>query len=72
MSKVCGIYSITNTENGKRYIGSSVNIPKRWNLHRWRLDKGEHHSPHLQNSWKKRGAEAFKFEVLLKCDRILS
>jgi group I intron endonuclease len=69
MSKMCGVYSITNTENGKKYIGSSVNIHHRWRLHRWRLDRGEHHSPHLQSSWKKRGPKAFKFEVLLECDR---
>ena len=69
MSKVCGVYSITNTKNGKKYIGSSVNILRRWKLHRWRLDRGEHHSAHLQNSWKKNGPEAFRFDVLLECDK---
>ena len=27
---LCGIYSITNLENGNTYIGSSVHIYARW------------------------------------------
>lgn len=29
-----GIYQIINTVNGKRYIGSAVNLGKRWINHR--------------------------------------
>jgi group I intron endonuclease len=70
MNKVVGVYSITNTVNGKRYIGSSVNIHKRWKNHLWQLNHNSHHSPSLQNSWKKRGGNAFKFEILLECDKM--
>jgi len=69
MGKVTGVYSITNTVNGKRYIGSSADVHKRWQNHLWQLNHGIHSSPHLQNSWKKWGDSAFHFEVLLECDR---
>ncbi|MGE6771609.1 GIY-YIG nuclease family protein, partial [Bacillus velezensis] len=28
-----GIYQITNKHNGKKYIGSSINVFKRWEQH---------------------------------------
>ena len=59
-----GVYQIKNLINGKRYIGSSVNIRKRWNSHRGMLAKGIHHSSHLQNAWNKNGKNNFIFEVL--------
>lgn len=33
MKKICGIYKITNTINGKMYIGQSVDIEKRISSH---------------------------------------
>lgn len=66
LSIVCpsGIYAITNTVNGKRYIGSSVNIKKRWACHLSTLTSGKHKSIRLQNAWNKYGAQAFSFSVL--------
>lgn len=59
-----GIYAITHIASGKQYIGSAVNIRRRWNQHRRDLNKGSHHSSHLQRAWDKYGAEAFAFTVL--------
>lgn len=59
-----GIYAITNTANGKQYIGSAVHIAARWRLHRHKLRINEHHSPRMQNAWNKYGEEAFDFSVL--------
>lgn len=61
---VSGIYCITNMKNNKKYIGSSINIKKRWKRHLKDLKNGNHHSKHLQRSWGKYGDECFKFEVL--------
>lgn len=36
MSLNTGIYKLTNAVNGKYYIGSSVDIYKRWNQHQRR------------------------------------
>jgi len=59
-----GIYQIKNTIDGKKYIGSSVNIRKRWNSHKSSLERGDHHSSHLQNAWNKFGKDNFVFEIL--------
>lgn len=59
-----GIYSITNTVNGKKYIGSALNIRTRCNFHRSMLKLGKHHSQKLQRSWVKNGADVFEFSVV--------
>ena len=59
-----GIYKITNTENGKCYIGSSMNISNRWNQHKIDLNRKNHHSIKLQRSFNKYGEEKFKYEIV--------
>jgi len=58
------IYKIENTINHHVYIGSSFEIKARKTKHFYLLDKGEHHSIHLQRAYKKYGKENFKFEIL--------
>lgn len=67
MTEKTGVYSITNKKNGKRYIGSAININKRWNEHRHLLRNGIHHSLHLQSAWNKYGESMFSFDVLVTC-----
>lgn len=67
--KICGVYSITNTRNNKRYIGSSCDIYGRWASHERLLIKGKHHSSHLQHAWDKYGKENFIFEILEECSQ---
>lgn len=69
MSENCGIYSITNTLNGHAYIGSAVNISKRWSKHISNLKNNEHHSGHLQNAWNKYGVDCFEFSILEQCEK---
>lgn len=64
MAKISGIYLITNTANGKCYVGSSNNIKGRWHRHRGDLRSGTHPNPKLQNSWSKWGEEHFTFTIL--------
>jgi group I intron endonuclease len=66
---VMGIYEILNRENGKFYIGSSVNIPKRWKRHLNELNNGCHGNDHLQRAWNKYGPEAFDFSIIEKVDK---
>lgn len=60
----CGIYKITNTVNGKIYIGSSKNIESRWSCHLSDLRRNDHHSKHLQRAADKYDISVFKLEVL--------
>ncbi len=61
------IYSITNSINGNKYIGSTININKRWYVHKYNLNKNQHINNHLQNAWNKYGKNNFKFEVVEEC-----
>lgn len=63
-----GIYCITNTKNGKRYIGSAAEcMRQRWRRHLSDLRLGRHHSKHLQRAWALNGEQVFTFEVLVIC-----
>ena len=52
---MCGVYMIKNKVNGKLYIGSSVDIQKRWINHRIYLRNNKHHSFQLQQDWNEYG-----------------
>jgi group I intron endonuclease len=62
-----GVYAITDTANGHRYIGSSANVARRWSDHRSKLRRGEHRNAHLQRAFDKYGEEAFRLTVLEEC-----
>ena len=59
-----GIYIIQNTTNRKTYVGSAVNILRRWYDHRSNLRRNEHENPHLQRAWIKYGEASFQFSVI--------
>jgi len=59
-----GVYRICNRVNGHSYIGSSVNIEKRFRDHLWELRRREHDNYHLQNAFNKWGETEFRFEIL--------
>lgn len=63
-----GVYEILNTTNGKRYVGSAVNLKRRERDHRSRLRGGYHSNQHLQRAWNKYGDECFEFSVLDYCE----
>ncbi len=65
----CGMYEIKNTETNKRYIGVSINIPRRRKQHFSALNQGTHQNSKLQSEWDKYGRERFTFEVKELCKR---
>lgn len=64
-----GIYKITNTVTGDFYIGSAVDLRRRFGEHRCALVGNRHINTHLQRSWNKYGADSFTFETVLYCDK---
>lgn len=67
MVKAGGIYQILNISNGKCYIGSAINIKRRWADHKKQLRRGNHHSRFLQRAWNKQPEEVFVFARLITC-----
>ncbi len=59
-----GVYIIENKKNGHRYVGSSVDIKRRWAEHTNGLRARRHENRHLQNAYNKYGKSVFVFEVL--------
>ena len=66
---ISGVYKITNKINEHSYIGSSIDIYKRWITHKWYLNRNKSHNIAFQRAWEKYGAEAFDFSILLICDK---
>jgi group I intron endonuclease len=65
--KMIGIYCIVNIVNGKKYIGESKDIQKRFVKHRKNLKYKDHKNFHLQSSWDKYGEDCFEFFILEEC-----
>lgn len=63
-----GVYKITCTANGKAYIGSALDILRRWRKHRLDASRGQHKNIRIQNAWNKYGASVFVFEVMEHCE----
>lgn len=61
------VYKIFNLLNGKFYIGSTTDLPRRKSQHLARLRAGKHHCTHLQNAWNRDGEISFSFEILEHC-----
>lgn len=63
--KIPGVYKITNTVTGDFYIGSSVDVYKRWAQHQrpstWKLEPNKR----LYQDMQKYGLDKFKFEIIV-------
>lgn len=68
LTKRTAVYSITNTVNGKVYVGSALSLRGRLLYHRSCLRRGCHDNRYLQHAWNKCGERHFQFAVLEFCD----
>jgi group I intron endonuclease len=59
-----GIYKILNTENGKMYVGSSINLKRRREKHFSQLKNNRHPNSHLQGAYNKYNKEKFEWIIL--------
>jgi hypothetical protein len=59
-----GVFQVRNTESGKVYVGTSVDLPSMLNRNRAQLRLGAHPDRALQADWLALGPEAFAFDVL--------
>jgi len=59
-----GVFQIMNKVNGRRFIGSSANLPAILNRFKAELKFGNCRNTALQKEWREFGADAFVFEEL--------
>jgi group I intron endonuclease len=62
--RASGVYKITNTANGRIYIGMAFPFRTRWLAHKSQLRRGVHHNTGLQHDWNSYGSDVFRFEVV--------
>lgn len=67
---ICGVYAIRNNLNNNMYIGSSVNIYRRFTVHYYNALKGKLNSKSLQEDVNKIGIDKFSFIILEECDEV--
>lgn len=70
MTKISGIYKITNNITGDFYIGSSNNIKIRWNDHKKHSKWLSRPGMKLYQAFIKYGLDNFLFEVLEETDNL--
>jgi group I intron endonuclease len=63
MKPIHCIYRITNTQNGKYYVGRTKDFKGRKRRHFSCLRAGKHWNPNLQNSFNKWGEGCFRMDV---------
>lgn len=68
--KISGIYKIQSKIKPERiYIGSAVDIKKRWGEHLCELRKGKHYNSRIQRHFSKYGESDFIFSIIVACDK---
>jgi len=64
--KISGVYAIESAD-GRLYIGSSVDVEKRWSEHKSRLRHGKHGNPILSEIVAKHGLDSLCYRLMFRC-----
>lgn len=64
-----GIYKITNVTNHKLYVGSAVDIGKRFKKHLYDLENKIHVNPHLQRAYDNDGVGSFELQIIEEVEK---
>ena len=67
ISGLCCVYSMTNSINGKVYVGATICLRGRVSAHITTMRNNIHCNPGVQSDYNEMG-DVFKFEILQKCD----
>lgn len=62
--KKSGVYILYNIFTGRKYVGSSRNLPHRKSCHFHGIRRGRHENYKIQNEFNEYGEEGFRWEVL--------
>ena len=64
-----GIYKIQSKLDNRYYIGSSINIHKRWKEHKYELNNNRHSNSKLQNFVNKYSLDSLEFNIIEECSK---
>lgn len=64
--KISGVYKITNLETNECYVGSSVDVEKRWSVHKCPSAWKQKPNKRLYIDFQKYGLDKFSFEIVEK------
>lgn len=64
MNKISAVYRIVNTVTGEFYIGSSVDVKKRWANHKCPSKWGRYPNNKMYQDMQEHGLDCFSFEIL--------
>lgn len=64
MEKISAVYKIVNTVTGDFYVGSSMDVKRRWRQHKWSPTWERHPNSKLYKDMKKYGVDKFRFQIL--------
>lgn len=67
MQNNTGIYRYINRQNGKSYVGQSLDLKHRHNEHLSSLRRGADGCVLLQRAWDKYGEDNFTYEIICLC-----
>jgi group I intron endonuclease len=63
----CAVYAIRQLSTGRRYVGGSTGLKKRWAAHLRTLRNGTHHCTLLQAAYSEGVENDFVFEIIERC-----
>lgn len=58
------VYVIVNVSSGRKYVGSTKDVERRFKDHVTLLSRGLHHCRHLQRAWDIHGKDYFEFKLV--------
>jgi len=64
-----GVYRIRMADSDKVFVDFAVDLPARFNRHKFELKIGSHRNKDLQKVWNVRGEAGLDFEVLDELER---
>ena len=65
---ISGIYKITNTITNDFYIGSSKNVKRRWESHKWPSTWKKYPDKQLYQDMQKYGVDKFELQIIAEVE----
>jgi group I intron endonuclease len=64
------VYKITSSATGKVYVGSSINVHRRFSEHISKLKINKHDNPKMQKHCGEYGIDDFSLQIITECEDV--